>query len=636
MFEPPSTPETGTGTVVATSSLMRHAWADFRRTWRQALGFQLLMQAIGLAVFAPLVTAVGRRVVLASGEPVISNFDIAAFVLSPAGGAFLLTISALTLGLLLTQFAGHTWIAGHALTRRRVTLVATIAFVLRRLPSLVRLAARMFLRLVLLALPFLVGAGLVWLTTLRGHDINYYLAEHPPEWRRAMRLAGVLGASFALLVAWQLARWLYAVPALVFGRTTPAMALRDSQQLTTGQLRRVLPPVLALWLSLAVAAFAIAWVSRGLSETALDWAGFDVRRVLVLVALFTVVALVGGVVYVGLQLAGHQFLVTRFYAAQVGIDAGSLRGATDADERQSHRLAQPALFIAAIAVPIALGLAWRLASQLDLDDAVAITAHRGASIGAPENTMAAFRAAMDAGATYIELDVQHTRDREIAVLHDGDLMRMGSDPRKLAALSVAELASIDIGRKYGAAFSGERAPTLEQVIDLVRGRTKINIELKYNVPDPDLAPAVIALLKRKGFLDQVVITSLDHAALRQVKALEPRLQTGHIVTAAVGDVVRTDADFLSLNAARATPELIRRAHAAGKAVHVWTVNQPEVMLRMLERGVDNIITDDPARLAQLIRDRAALDRAERLALRLRVLFDRPPPQMTDPAAVTPL
>ena len=137
-------------------------------------------------------------------------------------------------------------------------------------------------------------------------------------------------------------------------------------------------------------------------------------------------------------------------------------------------------------------------------------------------------------------------------------------------------------------------------------------------------------------VDQVVITSLDYAALKQIKSIEPRLKTGHIVTAAVGDVVKTEADFLSLNSAQATPSLIRRAHAAGKDVHVWTVNKPEVMVRMIERGVDNVITDDPALLARVIKERQALSKPELLGLRLRVLFGKPPRELTDPAAVKTL
>jgi glycerophosphoryl diester phosphodiesterase len=91
-----------------------------------------------------------------------------------------------------------------------------------------------------------------------------------------------------------------------------------------------------------------------------------------------------------------------------------------------------------------------------------------------------------------------------------------------------------------------------------------------------------------------------------------------------------------MNSAHATASLIRRAHAAGKDIHVWTVNTPEVMARMIERGVDNIITDDPVLLVRVIAERGARSRAELLGLRLRVLFAKPPPELIDPAAVQPL
>lgn len=616
--------------------LLARTRADFGSQWRTALAFHLLLQLLGVALFTPLVTWVARRIVLAAGEPVISNFDIARFVLSPVGVVFVLLVAALVLALLLAEFAGHSWIAWHAIHRRHTTLLSTIATMFRQLPQLVLLATRVFLRLVVLALPFLAVIGAVSFTMLAGHDINYYLAEHPPAWRRAILIAAVAGAAYALLATWQLARWLYAVPILVLRQARPRQALEDSARLTRGRLREIVVPLLAWWLLLTAVTLAITWCCRYASDAGLDWAGIDVRRVLPLVMVYLTVSILGAFLYGALWFAGHQFLVTRMYAEQVGTATLPPPAAEEIDGQRLRIVARPIL----VAIPVLLALAglasWIIASRVDMDARVAITAHRGASVAAPENTMAAFRTALDAGATYVELDVQRTADGRIIVLHDGDVMRVGGDPRKVKDLTVAELQAIDIGRKYDARFTGEVPPTLEEVIALVRGRMKINIELKYNVPDPGLAPAVIDLLKREDFLGEVVITSLDYAALKQVKAIEPRLPTGHIVTAAVGNVVRTEADFLSLNSARATPSLVRRAHAAGKQVHVWTVNQPEVMLRMIERGVDNIITDDPALLTRVIGERKALGRPALLGLRLRVLFDIPPREVTDPAAVEPL
>lgn len=616
--------------------LAARSWADFRAHWRTVLAFHLVVQLLGVVLFTPIVSWVGRRIVLASGEPVISNFDIARFVLSPSGVAFVVAVAALSVALLLAEFAGHSWIAGHAIARRRTSLAAAVANVLRRLPSLVLLSARVFVRLALLALPVVALLGVVWFTTLAGHDINYYLAEHPPQWRRATLVAAALGAAYLLLAGWQLARWLFAVPILMYRAVAPAQALRESAALTRGQLRQIVPPLVLWWLLLTAAASTIAWVCRFASDAGLDWAGIDVRRVLPLVAVYLMASAIGAFLYGALWFAGHQFVVTRLFAERVGATTLEPPAGQAVDEPRARGMARPLLLALPALLVVAAGAAWIIAARLDVDATVAVTAHRGASVSAPENSMAAFRAAMDAGATYAELDVQRTADGRIVVLHDGDLLRMGGDPRKVKDLTAAQLQAIDIGRRYDPMFTGEVPPTLEEVIALVRGRMKLNVELKYNVPDPRLAPAVIELLKREDFLDQVVITSLDYAALRQVEGLEPRLSTGHIVTAAVGNVLRTEADFLSLNAARATTSLVRRARAAGKGVHVWTVNQPEVMLRMIERGVDNIITDDPALLARVIEERRGLGRPAQLGLRLRVLFDIPPRELTDPAAVKPL
>jgi glycerophosphoryl diester phosphodiesterase len=616
--------------------LAARTWADFRAHWRAPLAFHLVMQLLGVALFAPVVSWVGHRIVLASGEPVISNFDIARFVLSPSGVAFVLVIAALTLALLLAEFAGHSWIAGHAIARRRASLASTVATVMRALPRLVVLSARVFVRLALFTLPFLAVLGAVWFTTLAGHDVNYYLAERPPEWRLATLIFAALGAGYVLLAGWQLARWLFAVPILMFRDVPPARALEESAVLTRERLQQIVPPLVLWWVLLTAVAIAITWAGRFVSDAGLDWAGIDVRRVLPLVTAYLTISAVGAFLYGALWFAGHQFLVTRMFAERVDTTTLEAPAGQAIDEARSWSIARPVMVSLVALLAIAGGVAWIIASRIDMDTGVAITAHRGASVSAPENTMAAFRAAMDAGATYAELDVQRTADGRLIVLHDGDVLRMGGDPRKVKDLTAAELQAVDVGRKYDPKFTGEVPPTLEEVIALVRGRMKLNVELKYNVPDPGLVPAVIELLKREDFLDQVVITSLDYAALRQVERLEPRLQTGHIVTAAVGNVLRSEADFLSLNSARANTSLVRKAHAAGKGVHVWTVNEPEVMLRMIERGVDNIITDDPALLARVIEERRGLSRPALLGLRLRVLFDIPPRELTDPAAVKPL
>ncbi len=422
-------------------------WADFRFHWRKSLLFHLLMQLLGVALLTPLVTAVGRLIVRASGGPVISNYDMVAFALSPAGIAFGLVVAALTITLVLAEFAGQSWIAGHAIARRPITVSSAIAFVLRKLPWLILLSARVFLRLLLLALPFAAAAGVVWFTMLQGHDINYYLAEHPPEWQRARLLAGAVAAGFALVGAWQLARWLYAVPILTF----PECPREAGAGRQLSHDPRPAPP------------------DRTTAGALVGAGGAGRLR-----------HCVGGPAAVG----GGTRMGRDRRAPRAATAGALLRGGAGG----RLRLRLPAPRGAAVPGDAALCRATGRGE-------VAVTAHRRASIAAPENTLASFRRAMEAGADFIELDVQHTSDSQIVVLHDADFMRMGGDLRRLRDLTAAEVATIDIGSKYGPEFAGEHAPPLEQVIDMVRG---INIELKYNVPDSTLAPAVVALL-REGF-----------------------------------------------------------------------------------------------------------------------------------------
>jgi glycerophosphoryl diester phosphodiesterase len=614
--------------------LALRSWADLRFQLRTVLAFQLLVQLASFALISPLLTWLARQLVRLSGEPVISNFAIGAFLLTPAGAGFVLLLFLLVCAALFVQLAGQSWIAGAALAHRTPTVQDTVKAVLRRAPALTRLSARIVLRLLLLAAPFAAAAVLCAALLPGGHDINYYLAERPPEWRRAVRVGAVLAAGYGGLVLWQLGRWILAIPILMHEGVAPREALVASVRRTRGRLLTIVGSLLAWWLALLACGRLVARLGGHLESMALGASGADPVRILPLVTVFVIAGIAGTFLLNSVLIAGQQFLVTRFYLEQLGARTplGPPIAATN-----PTRFGRWGLVATGLALLLCgAGLMWWVAARGTSPGAVAVTAHRGYHASAPENSLAAFRAAIAARADFSELDVQRTRDGVVVVLHDADLMRMADDPRRVRELTLAELADIDIGRKSGAAYAGERVPTLAAVIALVRGHMKLNVELKYNGADSQLAAAVLDVLRREHFLDQVIITSLSAAALAQVRELEPSLPTGQIVTVAVGNVTRSPSDFLSLNAARATPELIRRAHAAGKAVHVWTVNQAEPMLRLIERGVDNLITDEPALARRVLEQRGSLSGAEELALRLRVLFSQPPRELLDPQAVPAL
>ena len=127
---------------------------------------------------------------------------------------------------------------------------------------------------------------------------------------------------------------------------------------------------------------------------------------------------------------------------------------------------------------------------------VQLTAHRGASTSAPENTMPAMEAAVDQMADFAELDVQETRDGALVLFHDSTLERIDGTRRTIRSLSWDELQQVDAGGWYSEQYSGTRIPKLEDVIEYVRGRMMLNIEIKYAGASSDLPEKVVDCIRR--------------------------------------------------------------------------------------------------------------------------------------------
>lgn len=230
-----------------------------------------------------------------------------------------------------------------------------------------------------------------------------------------------------------------------------------------------------------------------------------------------------------------------------------------------------------------------------------ITAHRGSSRMAPENTLAALETAMDEMADYSEIDVQTTADGMVVVCHDLNLKRVAGVDRRLGLMTYMELQELDVGSRFSEEFAGERIPSLRKVLEACKGRMKLNIELKNIGNDTSLPEQVAALVMEYGMEDQCVITSVKLKYLQRVKAYNPDLRTGYILAAAYGKYYESeDFDFISIRSSFVSRRLVDAVHEDGKAIHVWTVNSKTELEQMKLLGVDNIITDYPARAREIL------------------------------------
>lgn len=232
---------------------------------------------------------------------------------------------------------------------------------------------------------------------------------------------------------------------------------------------------------------------------------------------------------------------------------------------------------------------------------IQITAHRGSSKEAPENTMPAFELAIMQMADYIELDVQKTRDGKIIVLHDKNFKRTTGINLSPWNIDYRAVLSLDAGSYMGEKFAGTQIPTLEEVIELCQGNTMLNIELKNNGHDDNLVEDVVALIKKYNFENQCVLTSTSLTYLKQVKEQNMDLETGYILSTAYGSFYDNDAvDFFSVSSGLLNEKIVELIHESGHEVHAWTVNSKTELERMKLLGVDNVITDYPVLAREIL------------------------------------
>jgi len=193
-------------------------------------------------------------------------------------------------------------------------------------------------------------------------------------------------------------------------------------------------------------------------------------------------------------------------------------------------------------------------------------------------------------------------------------MRIAGVNKKIWQLPYSEIEQLDAGSWFSPDFKGEPIPTLAEALELARNKIKLNIELKFNGRDKQLVASVVQIIRDHDFDSQCVITSLNYDGLKKAEKMNPALKTGFIIAQSIGNMFRVDSDFLSLASGMVNADVVAAARKRKMEVHVWTVNRPDRMSYFINLGVDNIITDYPAKLVAVIEERAALNDVEKFLL----------------------
>jgi glycerophosphoryl diester phosphodiesterase len=237
-----------------------------------------------------------------------------------------------------------------------------------------------------------------------------------------------------------------------------------------------------------------------------------------------------------------------------------------------------------------------------------IFAHRGSSAYAPENTLAAFKLAIDQHADGIELDVKLSADGQVIVMHDDSVDRTTSGTGRVKSLSLLELKKLDAGSKFSPLFKSEKIPTLAEVFETVGRKIFINVELtNYSSPIDDLPDKVASLVMKYSLETTVLLSSFNMIGLIRARNLLPKIPIGLLTFPGYAAITLHSrlvrfGPLLALHPAQSdvTPNLIQTAHQAKCRIHVFTVNQTDVMQQLFTAGVDGIFTDDPLLVQKIL------------------------------------
>ncbi|MDQ8735691.1 glycerophosphodiester phosphodiesterase family protein [Paenibacillus sp. LHD-38] len=239
---------------------------------------------------------------------------------------------------------------------------------------------------------------------------------------------------------------------------------------------------------------------------------------------------------------------------------------------------------------------------------ITIVAHRGWSGEAPENTIAAFKLAMtDPDIPIIELDVHLSKDGIPVVIHDHVLDRTTSGTGPVKAFTLEELRQLDAGSWFAPSFEGERIPTLEEVLLLTKGSCKLHVELKSMGDEYEgIEEKVIAIIQRHNMQEEVFLSSFDHDSMKRANEIDPTIRTGLIFlgkpTLLIEQLRYTGAASVSIHYAFITPLFVEEMIQNGIDLGVWTVDDPDILTRIIEQYPDmRITTNHPDRVLRIVR-----------------------------------
>ncbi|MBQ7170050.1 MAG: glycerophosphoryl diester phosphodiesterase membrane domain-containing protein [Synergistaceae bacterium] len=384
-------------------------------------------------------------------------------------------------------------------------------------------------------------------------------------------------------------RGIFSIHAVLIDGMTPSEGRRASSRIMRGHWKKLLRPMFltALLLALLNTGFkaALTFLYSGLEAHSPADYGPAVYRFLC------------ALVVIGGSLLGSMLAIFSGYCLKLLFTRCYIECTRGAEslwpERIKHQhyrvklafmlftFAASALFTAAVGAG--------LTSPFTRNSSVKIVAHRAGGVMAPENSLEGLERAIEHGCYGSETDTQRTADGEYIINHDDSFKRLTGVDRKPAEMTLAEVRKLTITDP--ATGRTASVPTAWEMLDTIKGREKLFLELKGATADRRMADDLVKIIREKNCAEDVVLISLKYSVMDYVKTRYPEFQTGILIFGGIGNVARLNCDIIIMEEEMTSDRRISQIHAGGKQAFVWTVNTEAGLYRAMRSECDGIITD---------------------------------------------
>lgn len=578
---------------------------DFRASYPKLLLFEYLYMLLTSAVIIPVITYIFNRVLTVVGSGSLLNGEVYRLGLSYEGVLGLILIGLVASFALFLELCVLIIMVQQRYFGREVTIMDAIFTTLRQTPRLLGFGVVQLFVFLLVLIPF-IDSPL---------SASFYALFNVPIFLRSKVLSASTAMTFVYILVllaalYTVLRWIFVLHFMMLEGRSITEAIRCSLALTRG---RRLQLFFTLFL-LNAAIFGIGFVTIRTLSLLPSWLDINVLKVFtahysltlstILTYMLTLLLLPINLIFLtrlfynyGRDKGVEPMDRVRVYRSWLGQLEKRISSYLGDKGRRETRLIYAAL--AVVYLCLALFLGFKANDNLVYAKwSVLISAHRGDTDSAPENSMPSITSAIEKGIQSVEIDIQMTKDGVAVLNHDYSLKRVSGVSKRVSELTYVELSEIVIGRDANG--DAVHIPTLSEALAEAQGRIKLLLDLKPYGPSDELVRNVVGLVQYFGMEEDVYIQSFDSQTLKQIRAIAPEIKIGQILYFALGDLSALDVDFYTIEKVMLTEQLVERVHAAGREIWVWTVNSPSNIKEVLKFQIDGIITDYPVRAQSMV------------------------------------